>query len=492
MTKEDIEKVKRSVIRKYPISAGLALSGIDIELSESVSTAAVVGKKNDKGIIEVQKIKVNPEFFERLTFGERVFVLAHEACHISLKHFSRSIDKPEKDIKRKYDEYCMLESDAEKRKIMMAKLHKKYHNIWNIATDACINAFLRRDGLSFPDNVIDPKTGRKMQFIDMKEGFFLSAEKIYDSLVLEEEKKEKEQKEKEKNNPKNDESNDNDKSDDFPFDDVDIDNYEGVDSHEEWTDDEEVENQDDYSDDEEIDETEVFNREIQSRSESKSPNLHDALSKVRGGVNLDKIIPVAPVVSWKRLLVGTLEATDEVWGKRRANKYSPNARIEERTYETLPEVEVILDTSGSISDTLLKGFLKQLVTLFESLNNQETIIKVGCFGTSFSGFTTIKNKKDIANYKITGGGGTNFEVAATSFTPDPGRRVTKIVFTDGCLGTPQKTRVENVIWIVFGNQCNFTPIGGRIIRVSEEDYKKIEESGYSLLNEDYDTNVRVR
>ena len=32
MTVEDLERVKRSVIRRYPISAGLALQGVTIEL----------------------------------------------------------------------------------------------------------------------------------------------------------------------------------------------------------------------------------------------------------------------------------------------------------------------------------------------------------------------------------------------------------------------------------------------------------------------------
>ena len=33
------------------------------------------------------------------------------------------------------------------RKIEKIRLHRKYNNLWNIATDACINAFLMKDGL---------------------------------------------------------------------------------------------------------------------------------------------------------------------------------------------------------------------------------------------------------------------------------------------------------------------------------------------------------
>ena len=125
MTVADLERVRKAVIRRYQISAGLALEGVKLELSNDVDTAAVVGKRNDKGIIEVEKIVVNPDFFDRLSFSERVFVLAHEALHISFKHFARSIDKPEKDAERKYQDYCSKEQDEKKRAAMKVVYHKE-------------------------------------------------------------------------------------------------------------------------------------------------------------------------------------------------------------------------------------------------------------------------------------------------------------------------------------------------------------------------------
>ena len=69
MTQTDLDKVKRAVIRKYPITAGLALHDVDVELSTEVETAAVVGEKDDKGIIHVKCIKANPEFFDKLSLS---------------------------------------------------------------------------------------------------------------------------------------------------------------------------------------------------------------------------------------------------------------------------------------------------------------------------------------------------------------------------------------------------------------------------------------
>ena len=515
MTKEDLEKVKKAVIRRYPIAASLALEGVDIELSTRIPTACVVGERNKDGVLEVKKMEVNPEFFDLLTFSERVFVLAHECCHIALKHFKRATKKPDMDAEKKYQEYCEKESDPRKCELKKNLLYRKYHNIWNIATDACINAFLKKDGLAFPNNVVDPKTGEKMQFVDMEDGNFKSAEKIYDYLVQKDEEKQKE-KEKEKQQQQNSNGQDgqgepqegqgnnqqqpsssdsSSNSSSTSLDDVDIDDYQGIDSHDDWTGEEDENNKTDSnnqensdngqpqdSDEDDIDEEDIFNKELEEReSKNKSKNqndLKDAFAKLRGGLGMGNPMKIKPVISWKDLLVGTLEKTEEVWGNRRSSRFNPNARIEERTFEGMPEVEVIMDSSGSVSNTLLIGFLLQLYPLFESVyDEEETTIRVGCFGSKFTGFTTIRSKSDIEKYNPEATGGTDFEVAATSFSKDPGGQITKIVFTDGELGHSQRTRANDIIWIVFGNKMNFNPVGGRVIRVSDKEYDEIIETG---------------
>lgn len=506
MSIKDLERVKEAVVRRYTITSGLALEGLKIEFSKNVDTAAVVGIRNEQGIIEVKKLEVNEEFFDSLSFSERVFVLAHESLHIALKHFRRAADKPERDIERKYKEYCMHEQDEEKRKIMKLKLIKHYHQIWNIATDACINAFLKKDGFKFPENVIDKKTGRKMQFVDMADGAIRSAEKIYDYLVQKEEQEGLQEKHQEKSNDNERKTADGGEEKTNPnIDDVDIDNYRGFDSHEEWTGDDQItdekqqpqsENVDEKQDNDEIEEDEetILNKELENRRKSKSsPSSKKLFSSLRTVEGLADYVPTKPVVSWKRMLIGKLEKTTERWGNRRSSRYNPNARIEERVEEGQPKVEVILDVSVSVSKQLLKGFLMQLYHILESLkedDNEEISFKVGTFSTNFSSFTYIRSKKDIKEYEPQIGGGTDFEVAATSFSENPGKTITKIVFTDGCLGSSQKTRVDDIIWIVFGDKMDFTPLGGRIIKVSDKEYQEIMNT--KMYSEDEDNIGRRR
>ncbi len=536
MTVEDLERVKRSVIRRYPISAGLALQGVNIELSKTIDTAAVVGKKNDQGVIEVDKLLVNPDFMDRLSFSERVFVLAHEALHIALKHFARSKEKPEADAEREYEKYCEREQDEAKRQAKKAYLHSHYQRLWNIATDACINAFLKRDGFTFPENVPNPKTGKPMQFIDMKDGLVRSAEKIYDALVKKEQK-EKEEKEKEKqkqkdldknqeqdnnqqpgdpeqnnqeqqNNNENQQQNHESDEDDASLGELpDPDDYDGFDSHEHWTNDDaksdskdsgETKKQDASQEKsqskakpEPVDEEDILEKELEKREkkDTSEEEKKNPFSSLRSKLGIPDVKGFKPVLSWKRVLAGTQERIVEKWSTRRSSRFNPNPRIEEMTEETGVSVEVILDVSGSISVELLRGFLLQLYPIFETLYGTGNVsLKVGTFSTKFSGFQVIKNREDIASYDPEIGGWTNYEVAATSFSQNRGDRAVKIVFTDGVLdGKPehkQRTRVSDIIGSVFGDRMNFTPLGGRIIRVSEKEYNDMIASGLVYQSDD--------
>ena len=121
------------------------------------------------------------------------------------------------------------------------------------------------------------------------------------------------------------------------------------------------------------------------------------------------------------------------------------------------ETEIVLDTSGSINEELLKSFLKECKNILNASK-----IKVGCFDTRFYGFKEIKSKLDIDNMTFEGGGGTNFDVAVNAFT---NRCDNKIIFTDGYANMPQKS--VDAIWMVFGN-IEICPPGGKVIYINED------------------------
>lgn len=154
-----------------------------------------------------------------------------------------------------------------------------------------------------------------------------------------------------------------------------------------------------------------------------------------------------------------MEKEEDRWNYRRANEDNYfQAGISSLDSTDMPLTEVLLDTSGSVSEELVREFLIQLKPLL-----RESRLKVGCFDTKFYGFVEIKSKKDIDNFVVKGGGGTDFNEAARHFSKD--KRVNKIVFTDGYDEfTLTDSAYKNIIWLVFENR-NFVPSLGRVINV---------------------------
>ena len=108
----DLEAIKRILLVKYPAFSGIVLNTQFIE-REEVITAATDG----------EVVYYNTNFMNKLKNDEQLFVFAHEICHMAFNHISRKKDK---------DTY-----------------------IWNIATDAVINALLKKDGLSVLENAVN-------------------------------------------------------------------------------------------------------------------------------------------------------------------------------------------------------------------------------------------------------------------------------------------------------------------------------------------------
>ena len=127
----DIESIKRKMLVKYPFF-GSVVANVDYRANKNVPTAGTDGKV----------IHYNPEFVEKLSVEEQTFIFAHEVCHIAFNHVLRSEGKDPA--------------------------------IWNTATDAVINAFLKRDGLKMVEGGVD-----------MADAINYDAEQLYEKLLKE-------------------------------------------------------------------------------------------------------------------------------------------------------------------------------------------------------------------------------------------------------------------------------------------------------------------
>ena len=123
----------------------------------------------------------------------------------------------------------------------------------------------------------------------------------------------------------------------------------------------------------------------------------------------------------------------------------------------VPHAEILLDTSASIDERLLRTFVREV----KALLREDAIIKVGCFDTEFYGFQEIQSTHDIDNFELKGSGGTNFDVAVNAFTGDA---ETKIIFTDGYAEMPNQRC--DAIWLVYSSSP-IHPKGGKVIYVKQ-------------------------
>lgn len=227
-------------------------------------------------------------------------------------------------------------------------------------------------------------------------------------------------------------------------------------------------------------EKKAFKKNLEDRKKQLE-ELKEAISKLASQAGstsnedvreIENIGISKPLIDWRYILREAIKY-DVDWSYQNATiedgVITPN--LEE---QPKPETEIVLDTSGSISDVLLRNFLRECKNIL-----QQSRVKVGCFDTKFYGFHEIRTEQDIENMKFVGGGGTDFYVAINAFT----RRVeNKIVFTDGEAWMPNIPC--DAIWIVFG-QTKINPKGGKVIYITPEQLDK-------LYGFDFNDNVRKR
>lgn len=409
----DIDSIKRKLLIKYP-TFGSIIANLEFQANDDIETAGTNG----------EIVLYNPNLLNGLSDKEQIFLFAHEICHVAFKHIFRSEGKDKR--------------------------------LWNIATDAVINALLQQDGLPIIEGGVN-----------IPEAVNYDAEEMYNKL-LEENKQQEQQKSQEKQEQQNVQGQQGEQEE------TDI----GHDTHSLWDkaiEERKKEQEDKFS---KQGEQETFRqnkterrKQLQELSkELASKSSHEAGDGIqRQGKRLSEIGIAKPLIDWRKLLRQAVKH-DEEWTRKNARMR--NGYFRHRVEQIpMPEAEILLDTSGSVSEVLLKNFLRECKNI---LDNSK--VKVGCFNTEFHGFTELRKQEDIDQMSFPIGGGTDFDVAVGAFS----RRVpNKIIFTDGEANMPKKI-VRNVIWVVFGNE-QINPKGGKVINITGERLRKLYQQ-YTLDN----------
>lgn len=478
----DIDAIKRKLLIKYP-TFGSVIANLEFKSNKDISTAGTDGKV----------LLYNPKFVSDLSDKEKTFLFAHEVCHVAFEHIFRSEGKDSR--------------------------------LWNIATDSVINALLKQDGLPVIEGAID-----------IPEAVNYDAEEMYNKL-LEENKRQQssqenqQQKQDFQENQDQQSSQENQKQQDSQGNqqqqssqssqeqqssqgnqEQQQDSQEnqeqqnsqeqteekadvGHDTHSLWDKaieerKKEQQEQAQQKDKEkqtnnfvEKGEKEAFKqnkieRRKQLRELSKElaeQSSHEAGTGIqRQGKQLSEIGIARPLIDWRKLLRQAVKH-DEEWSRKNTRMRNGYFRHKLEQFP-IPETEILLDTSGSVSEVLLKNFLRECKHIIDNSK-----VKVGCFNTEFHGFTEIRKQEDIDKMSFPIGGGTDFNAAVEAFS-----RIVpnKIIFTDGEAEMPKKA-VRDVIWVVFGNQ-KINPKGGKVINITGEQLSNL----YKYYTKEDNTNQR--
>ncbi len=419
----DIERLKRRVIEKYPWFGGVA-AGLVFEPSNKVSRTAGNGKT----------VFYNPDYLASLAPDGQIFALSHEICHVAFDHISRSREKDS--------------------------------TVWSKATDAVINQLLKADGLGIPEGYVDEPEAMGMgaeQYYDILIDYKLAIELVDGSI----------------NKPEGPEGGSGGGGGDSSGDDHSLwDEANSQEDKEEQEREEELlkeldrvreiveemgeedlpqrdggrdpQGDGDSDEDDEDDELGLF-----SRTESLPGNTIDP-----GRRYVDELRPIEPVIDWRMVLRETVKFGVD-WTYTFATLEDGLVRPSLGELP-MPETEVVIDTSWSVDETLLKNFLMECVNILAYSK-----LKIGCFDTQFYGFQDVRIPQDIKNIVLDGGGGTDFNAAVGAFTL---RVENKIIFTDGEADIPQEP--IDAIWLIYGEK-KIDPPGGRVIHITPEQLKKL-------------------
>ena len=176
-------------------------------------------------------------------------------------------------------------------------------------------------------------------------------------------------------------------------------------------------------------------------------------------IYLDKLSK--PKLPWNRILLRQVKALSK-------NDYSfakPNRRFFPKHYlpglqsESLGELAVAVDVSGSVSDLDFKNFISETCSLFRMMQPEK--IHFIQFDTRIKSVTVVKSIRDLLSTNFCGRGGTDIEpVLKWSAANNPQML---LVFTDGYFDMNSDCGNKSpVTWLIHDNK-QFKPSFGKVI-----------------------------
>jgi len=199
-----------------------------------------------------------------------------------------------------------------------------------------------------------------------------------------------------------------------------------------------------------------------------------ALLAGRLGVDLPRQITdmLAPVIDWREVLrdfvTASCKGKDEyTWRKFNRRVISNDIYLPTVENETIGEVVVAIDTSGSIGQEELNVFASELVSICDAVSPDA--VRVLWWDTKVHGEQLFTDNYDQIGsmLKPLGGGGTRVSCVSEYINKKNIKAECCIVFTDGYLENNVEWNISApTLWLVTHNK-DWTPPSGKLVHVKD-------------------------
>lgn len=165
-----------------------------------------------------------------------------------------------------------------------------------------------------------------------------------------------------------------------------------------------------------------------------------------------------PVVNWRELIQQQIQSVikcDYTWTRPSRRSWHADAVMPGMRHDTMIDVAVFIDMSGSITDVQGKEFLSEVKGIMDQFGSYRILI--GCFDTEIYNVQlfTSEDGEDISTYELKGGGGTDPHCIWRYLQENNIEPKKLIVFTDYYFYGWSPNEVQDyceTVWIINGNQ----------------------------------------
>jgi len=225
-------------------------------------------------------------------------------------------------------------------------------------------------------------------------------------------------------------------------------------------------------------------KEIQEMDAEELKKLEDAVDKAlrqggmlagRMGASIPRVIGdlLEPKVDWREVfrefVQSAMRGKDEyTWRKMNKSYLANDMYLPSMHSETMGELVVAIDTSGSINNEQISEFASELASICETCSPDK--VRVLWWDTKVHGEQVFEgNYDDIAKMlKPQGGGGTHVGCVSEYMIKSSINAEALVIFTDGYVENNPKWEVTTpAMWFVTQNSSFVPPAGGRCVTVEQ-------------------------